>query len=107
MAVFPVLKHKCLMALFKIQCFQQVFGKLLSKWAYDLNKNGVGKGCRWKQNRNKHLGYVTQKSYSEKCSHTVGRAHSSPIAKTNFANGLKVAGSSPAYLPVLSGPSLK
>lgn len=40
----------------------------------------------------------------EKCSHTVGRAHSSHTAKTNFANGLKVAGFSPVYLPVLNGP---
>lgn len=42
--------------------------------------------------------------YYEKCSHTVGRAHSYPIVKTNFANGLKVAGSSPVYLHVLDGP---
>lgn len=42
--------------------------------------------------------------YYEKCSHTIGRAHSYPIIKTNIANGLKVAGSSPVYLPVLDGP---
>lgn len=42
--------------------------------------------------------------YYEKCSHTVSRGHTSPIAKTNFANGIKVAGSRPVYLPVLNGP---
>lgn len=42
--------------------------------------------------------------YYKKCSHTVSSAYSSPIANTNFANGLNVAGSSPVYLPVLNGP---
>lgn len=38
----------------------------------------------------------------KKCSHAVGKAQSYPIAKTNFANCLKGAGSSFVYLPFLN-----
>lgn len=45
MAVLPIFyKHKYLMALFEIQCTDK-----------HRDKNGAGKGYRWKQNRSKHL----------------------------------------------------